>query len=89
MVLKIRGDVEQQVLSFKFIFKWTLYDFFLAELPHFDRQETLFQFSHPIPRVPNNLGGKKKLKQKDATFMYNPRNLRICTFTFFFKFSIS
>ena len=33
---------------------------------------------------------KSKFKQKDATFMYKPQDLRIRTFTtFVFKFSIS
>ena len=31
---------------------------------------------------------KNKLKQKHATFMYNPQNLRICTSTAFFFFQV-
>ena len=54
--------------------------------------KTHFKIWRHISREPNKVEKQKKgkLKQKDATFIYDPQNLRIRTsITFFFKFPIS
>ena len=83
----IQNHSESYLLSFELIFYWTLYDFSLAELLHF-KQKNSFQILTPDISQTKELmkTKKKKLKQRDATFMCNRQNLRIHIFTFFFFF---